>query len=82
MHFHDYRSRRRHIFENSRTLEIIRTVRYRIERCIDYIRVPFRTNGLKDPSHVQCEGQKGVMGIHLGLYRAGQIRAGDEVSIG
>ncbi|GJQ83431.1 hypothetical protein Trydic_g14211 [Trypoxylus dichotomus] len=39
------------------------------------------TNGLKEPAHIRCEGEKGVMGIHLELWRDGQIQVGDEIFI-
>ncbi|KAI4455435.1 molybdopterin cofactor sulfurase mosc [Holotrichia oblita] len=40
-----------------------------------------RINGLKEPAHINCEGKKGVMGIHLELWKRGHIQVGDEVLI-
>lgn len=41
----------------------------------------FRINGLKEAAHINCEGKKGVMGIHLELWKRGHIRVGDEVLV-
>lgn len=40
-----------------------------------------RTNQLKQQAHISAEGKKGVMGIHLELWKPGEIRIGDEVFI-
>ncbi|KAI4455407.1 molybdopterin cofactor sulfurase mosc [Holotrichia oblita] len=40
-----------------------------------------RTNNLKQPAHIKCEGKKAVMGILIELWKSGEINVGDEVLV-
>ncbi|KAK9680190.1 MOSC domain [Popillia japonica] len=39
-----------------------------------------RTNNLKRPEHIKCDGKKAVMGILIELWKGGEIHVGDECS--
>lgn len=40
-----------------------------------------RTNNLKRPEHIKCDGKKAVMGILIELWKGGEIHVGDEVFV-